>query len=151
MDAGMKVTFLLPLPSSKCVISKYIPFPLKKKIYVTFKKSFWPENHHLILCSDSFVPQFWMYTAEEPVVIGFLTGDVAKNASSLPQEQVIDTFVKQLDAVYGVANKTDPELARPASTNVKFGSVLLTFSFFLLFVFVIFISFVRIVFANTSI
>ena len=99
---------------------------------MTFKKSFWPENHHLILCSDSFVPQFWMYTAEEPVVIGFLTGDVAKNASSLPQEQVIDTFVKQLDAVYGVANKTDPELARPASTNFKFGSVLITSLFLII-------------------
>lgn len=73
------------------------------QILLKFSKKFWPSNHGLVVCSDSFVSQYWTFEADPaapPVIAGFCTGDQARNIGSMSHDVVVDTFLKQLDAIY---------------------------------------------------
>lgn len=92
----------------------------------------------IFLDSASQVPQFWTYGKDVPIVTGFVTGipplplldflprhlasvelgvcsrfwllagDQAAAASALPPRQAADSFIKQLDAVYGTESNPRP-------------------------------------------
>jgi hypothetical protein len=72
------------------------------QILLKFSKKFWPSSHSLVVCSDCFVPQFWTYpmVSDCNVIMGFAAGDQARNIGQLSAEVIVDSFLKQLDAIY---------------------------------------------------
>lgn len=69
----------------------------------------------MVVCSDSFVSQFWTYPAlpDANVIMGFATGDQARNIGHLSAEVIVDSFLKQLDAIYASqANGVNPGASR---------------------------------------
>jgi monoamine oxidase len=102
------IQFVPSLPQDKLRGIAGLRMDAGMKIFAKFNKTFWQEKHHLVICADTFVPQFWTYGKDVPIVTGFVTGDQAAAASALPPRQAADSFIKQLDAVYGTESNPRP-------------------------------------------
>ena len=88
------------------------------KVLLSFTRRFWDPSMLLVFCADSVVSQIW---ADPPrptyaeagdchVLTGFITGSQAKAASGWSAWEVVDAFLKQLDAMFATQ-----EVPRPAS------------------------------------
>jgi len=74
------IKFIPALPEEKNTAARALQMDPALKILLKFSKKFWPSNHGLVVCSDSFVSQYWTYEADSaapPVICGFCTGDQA--------------------------------------------------------------------------
>eukprot|EP01111_Echinosteliopsis_oligospora_P015763 TRINITY_DN632_c0_g1_i1.p1 TRINITY_DN632_c0_g1~~TRINITY_DN632_c0_g1_i1.p1 ORF type:complete len:463 (+),score=118.47 TRINITY_DN632_c0_g1_i1:238-1626(+) len=88
------------------------------KIYLRFTKRFWPANHQLIICSDSFIPQIWFddrpfiateaHPSEHHVCVGFATGDQADAIGKMKLNDAVDAFLHQLNTMYGSREEPNP-------------------------------------------
>ena len=88
------------------------------KVLLSFTRRFWDPSMLLVFCADSVVSQIWAdpprptyaEAGECHVLTGFITGSQAKAASGWSAWEIVDAFLKQLDAMFATQ-----EVPRPAS------------------------------------
>lgn len=107
------------------------------KVLMHFSASFWPTNAHGIICSDCFLPEFWVNSTrgvghlipnDDPdvealtaaaeqrevqhLVTGFAGSECADRLSLLDADEIFDKFLDQLDAIFGT-----PDCPTPARSS----------------------------------
>mmetsp|Transcript_16926 Transcript_16926/g.36620 ORF Transcript_16926/g.36620 Transcript_16926/m.36620 type:complete len:442 (+) Transcript_16926:98-1423(+) len=110
------ITFSPPLPPAKQDAIRRIKMGNVVKIILTFKEAFWPPEMYDVVCTDAFVPEFWMlkYPATNPgqghphCIVGFLSGTYADAASAMPPRGAVDAFLNQLNEIYGKPGNPKP-------------------------------------------
>lgn len=107
------VTFTPPLPQPKLRAIKSIGMSSCVKVVLAFSERFWPEDLFDVVCTDCFLPEFWITqyppaldkancsTLGKFTVVGFLAGELALAASKLPQAEIINRSLLQLDRIFG--------------------------------------------------
>lgn len=114
------LNFSPPLPAPKLAAIHRVKMGNAVKIFLTFKRRFWPETMYDIVCPDSFVPEFWMLTYPHTapgqghpyLITGFLAGESADAVARMPEQTAVTAFLKQLDTIF--ASKEDPTPATSA-------------------------------------
>lgn len=108
------------------------------KVLMHFTDLFWPANAHGVICSDCFLPEFWVNSSKgvghlipngdalaealyaddahadrEPqyLVTGFAGSDCADRLKSLDADEIIEKFLDQLDMIYGTDERPSPARA----------------------------------------
>lgn len=83
------------------------------QVVLAFSERFWPEDLFDVVCTDCFLPEFWITqypptldkancsTLGKFTVVGFLAGELALAASKLPQAEIINRSLLQLDRIFG--------------------------------------------------
>nr|CCA16126.1 unnamed protein product [Albugo laibachii Nc14] len=90
------------------------------KIILVVSKRFWPADTHGVICSDMFIPEFWINSnagigflhdfADNRkelsseiyyTITGFATAEFADNLKKFTENQIICQFLNQLDLMYG--------------------------------------------------
>lgn len=122
LQAGA-IEFSPALPKAKQEAIQRIQLADAVKIHLTFNKRFWPEDCHGVVCTGTFVPEFWINTNsgigayrdsdDSPVVgaasasvetvyviTGFATSKFARRIVGAGHDVAIATFLSQLDAVF---------------------------------------------------
>jgi monoamine oxidase len=85
-------------------------------VFLVFSAAFWPEDLFDVVCTDSFLPEFWVTryppvpggAAGSPaspegqfVVTGFAAGTRAEELSQYRDGTIIIKALKQLDLIFG--------------------------------------------------
>mmetsp|Transcript_12835 Transcript_12835/g.22635 ORF Transcript_12835/g.22635 Transcript_12835/m.22635 type:complete len:387 (+) Transcript_12835:239-1399(+) len=87
------------------------------KIILSFSERFWPEDMYDVVCTDSFVPEFWMlhypHTDHSAglgkyTVVGFVAGAQVGLIQDKPHAELVRRFTEQLDDIYGSATSHKP-------------------------------------------
>jgi monoamine oxidase len=105
------ITFIPELPKEKLAAAKKVGMGPAMKVILKFSRAFWPKNMQLVICSESFVSQMWMkggpdFGLNTPyLIVGFVTGDSVKYMHRMTSEAIVQTFLRQLDVMFG--NETD--------------------------------------------
>jgi hypothetical protein len=129
------IEYLPALPQSKVDAVNSFGMHRAAKIHLHMTERFWPENTHGVVCSDCFIPEFWIngtqsvghlidngdekYPADkeqaqkqlmEPqyLITGFASSECANKLSKLPEKKILETFVSQLDMIYGTKDNPTP-------------------------------------------
>ena len=79
------------------------------QVILAFSRPFWPEQFFDVICTDCFIPEFWVTsypaTAQDSStlhsMVGFIAGKKAEVLSSMPHSDIILNALKQLDQIYG--------------------------------------------------
>jgi hypothetical protein len=108
------VTFSPSLPKPKLEAIQSIGMNNCVKVLLAFSDSFWPKDIFDVVCSNCFLPEFWVtqYPSSANhsdgesavggfVVVGFMAGEVAAAAAKLPEAEVIQRSLWQLDEIFG--------------------------------------------------
>ncbi|WIA08987.1 hypothetical protein OEZ85_008401 [Tetradesmus obliquus] len=115
-----RISFSPALPEPKAAAIKRLRFGNAAKIIIAFNKRFWPERLYDVICTHSFVPEFWMTqhaVIDEAnkhlhAVVGFLAGPRADALAGMGAEAAVQKFLAQLDQIFG--SSTDPQPATSA-------------------------------------
>jgi monoamine oxidase len=112
-------TFNPPLPTAKVKAIHSIGMNNCVKVLMAFSERFWPEDMFDVVCTHSFLPEFWVtqypstvsHTDEQTaigkfVVVGFMAGEVAEAASKSPETEVMRRSLLQLDEIFGEVPET---------------------------------------------
>lgn len=111
------ISFTPPLPASKQTALQRIKMGNVIKVILGFKDKFWPENMYDCVCTDSFVPEFWMLRypptnkaagIPQHVVVGFVAGTHMEAIADKPHEEMVQSFTKQLDQIFGTPDNPSP-------------------------------------------
>lgn len=102
------------------------------KVLMHFTECFWPANAHGVICSDCFLPEFWVNNSKgvghlidngdeqlatiygsadgetQYLVTGYAGSDCADRLTSLDSQEIIEKFLDQLDAIYGTEARPTP-------------------------------------------
>ncbi|KAF8072874.1 PAO3 [Scenedesmus sp. PABB004] len=119
LQAG-RIGFTPPLPADKVAAIRRLRMGNAAKVIVAFSRRFWPERLYDVVCTDCFVPEFWMtrHAVTDPAherlhaCVGFIAGPRADALSGMAPEAAAAAFVGQLDEIFGTP--ADP---RPASDS----------------------------------
>eukprot|EP00878_Enallax_costatus_P027136 GHUV01029188.1.p1 GENE.GHUV01029188.1~~GHUV01029188.1.p1 ORF type:complete len:433 (+),score=137.10 GHUV01029188.1:367-1665(+) len=121
-----RIAFRPALPAAKTAAVKRIRMGNAAKIIIAFNQRFWPERLYDVICTHTFVPEFWM-TQHEVVdqqnkalhaVVGFLAGPRADALAHITADQAVQQFLDQLDEIFG-----SPANPQPASSSYVKGHV----------------------------
>lgn len=105
--------------SSECSSFLLTCILLCLQVLMSFSDSFWPNDMFDVVCTNCFLPEFWVTQypstsnhtdGETPlgkfVVVGFMAGDVAAAAAKLPEAEVLRRSLLQLDEIFGQLPQT---------------------------------------------
>lgn len=81
------------------------------QVILAFSQPFWPAGFFDVVCTDCFMPEFWVThypaTSSDPAtaglccITGFVAGARAKDMSHLSQTTVVTQSLAQLDQIFG--------------------------------------------------
>jgi len=113
------LTFSPSLPKLKLEAIHSIGMNNCVKVLMAFSDSFWPSDMFDVVCTNCFLPEFWVtqypstsnYTDGKTslgkfVVVGFMAGESAAAAAKLPEAEVIRRSLLQLDEIFGQLPQT---------------------------------------------
>ncbi|EIE19221.1 amine oxidase [Coccomyxa subellipsoidea C-169] len=141
-----RIIFSPPLPAEKTAAISRIKMSNAVKVIFAFSWPFWPTGFFDVVCTDSFMPEFWVTeypaTSSDPAtaglccMVGFVAGARAEEISHLSQTAVITRSLAQLDHIFGKRSQNSPGnprnmglLVLMASRRGDFGNVSLIFRF----------------------
>ena len=106
------IEFHPPLPNAKLRAIDTVKMHGGLKITCQFMKQFWSEHLQMLYAVDCWISTMWMFSlGPNPegevcyVVTGFETADLAEKKKDLPEQEVLDNFLKQLDTMFGYVLK----------------------------------------------
>lgn len=124
------ITFEPPLPEAKQQALSRLKMTNAIKVILMFSQAFWPADLFDVVCTDSFIPEFWITSYPVPqakrrtdsavhgtaqaskgklhAVVGFITGRRAVSASSMAESAVVQQFLQQLDRIFGSVPANQP-------------------------------------------
>eukprot|EP00029_Vermamoeba_vermiformis_P008929 TRINITY_DN4301_c0_g1_i1.p1 TRINITY_DN4301_c0_g1~~TRINITY_DN4301_c0_g1_i1.p1 ORF type:complete len:450 (-),score=112.22 TRINITY_DN4301_c0_g1_i1:8-1357(-) len=112
-DADIK--FTPELPKEKVLASQKVGMGMALKVILKFSQlPFWPKDMQLCICSESIFPQIWLEGGPSRglnapyLVVAFVSGDAAKNIQGMSDKLVVDSFLKQLDTMFGNEQDSNP-------------------------------------------
>jgi monoamine oxidase len=113
------IQFAPPLPADKREALERLCVRGALKVVAKFSRRFWPADMHGAICSDAPVPEFWARDAgawvgangeprpagQQPardyhVLCGYATAGFHANLTCFSEQQIVDTFVAQLDHIF---------------------------------------------------
>ena len=76
---------------------------------LAFSRPFWPEGFFDVVCTDCFIPEFWVTSypgsaCAEPALhcmVGFVAGKKAEDMSHIRLSNIITNTLNQLDQMFG--------------------------------------------------
>ena len=76
---------------------------------LAFSSPFWPEGFFDVVCTDCFIPEFWVTSypgsaAASPALhcmVGFVAGKKAEEMSHMRPSNIITNTLNQLDQMFG--------------------------------------------------
>jgi monoamine oxidase len=79
------------------------------KVILAFSKAFWPEGFFDVVCTDCFIPEFWVTSYASRAgsstgvhcMTGFIAGKRAEDLSALRPSNIITNALNQLDQMFG--------------------------------------------------
>ena len=86
------------------------------QVVLAFRQPFWPAELFDVICVDCFIPEFWVTSypiadgtpadghLASHTMVGFVTGQRAVIASALPEAEVVQRTLQQLDRMFGEAH-----------------------------------------------
>ncbi|OWZ24460.1 hypothetical protein PHMEG_000468 [Phytophthora megakarya] len=127
-----KIAYTPALPQEK--IDAVASFDMRRagKVLLHMSGRFWPENAHGVVCSDCFLPEFWINstqgighlkpngdklcaqqetkTPDEPqyLITGYAGALYAEKFVGMEHEMIIEGFLDQLDMIYGTVDDPSP-------------------------------------------
>jgi monoamine oxidase len=126
----LDIAYTPSLPPAKQVAVESFGMRRAAKVLMHFTTRFWPSNTHGVICSDSFVPEFWVNSSVgvghfidngdathkqrnddgdvQYLVTGFAGADCADRFTQLAEEEIVARFLEQLDAIYGTELEPKP-------------------------------------------
>lgn len=122
------MTFSPQLPAEKQGAIDRIRMGNVIKVILGFSERFWPEDCYDVVCTDSFVPEFWMLRYPETnsspgaaahVVVGFVAGWHVEKLMGRPEHEMVDRFVQQLDEIFATDANPKPATKHLCKSYVK--------------------------------
>eukprot|EP00877_Chromochloris_zofingiensis_P015153 jgi/Chrzof1/9892/Cz04g19260.t1 len=120
-----KLQFSPALPAYKTAAIQRLRMGNAVKIMVAFKQRFWPERMYDVVCTDMFVPEFWMTqhtpvdaTCTHHVITGFIAGERADVVSRMDPQQAIQAFLQQLNTMFGTQQHPHPATSAYVTAHV---------------------------------
>eukprot|EP00891_Asterochloris_glomerata_P008389 jgi/Astpho2/8389/e_gw1.00122.39.1_t len=101
------VAFRPPLPAPKLAALDRVKMSNAIKVILVFSKPFWPPDFFDVVCTDCFIPEFWVTTYPTAggesllCMTGFAAGTRAEEMSKMRQGTVILKTLAQLDQMFG--------------------------------------------------
>lgn len=96
-----QLNFIPPLSDEKRKAIQSYGMGNAVKLILRFNKRFWPTNCHGVICSFSFVPEFWIHDPSDNqtfALVGFATDDFADRI--VQASDPIERFLQQLDEMF---------------------------------------------------
>ncbi|TMW56550.1 hypothetical protein Poli38472_006560 [Pythium oligandrum] len=127
----LDIEYLPELPEAKQVAVRSFGMRRAAKVFMHFTDSFWPANTHGVICSDCFLPEFWVNSTQgvgeliengdeeypasksadqevQYLVTGFAGADCADRLHLLTEEEIVSRFLSQLDMIYATEENPTP-------------------------------------------
>lgn len=129
-----KIAYTPALPQQK--LNAVASFDMRRagKVLLHMKGRFWPENTHGVICSDCFLPEFWINSTEgighlkangdilcvkneiknpddgeaQYLITGFAGALYADKFVGMEHKLIIEGFLDQLDMIYGTLDEPSP-------------------------------------------
>ncbi|KAF4322749.1 hypothetical protein G195_002195 [Phytophthora kernoviae 00238/432] len=126
-----KITYTPALPQEK--MDAVASFDMRRagKVLLHMSGRFWPENAHGVICSDCFLPEFWINStqgighlktngdktcessADKPenvqyLITGYAGALYAERFVNMDTDKIIQGFLDQLDLLYGTVEEPSP-------------------------------------------
>ncbi|KAG1710856.1 hypothetical protein DVH05_013579 [Phytophthora capsici] len=129
-----KITYTPTLPLEK--IDAVASFDMRRagKVLLHMSGRFWAENAHGVVCSDCFLPEFWFNSTNgighlkpngdtlcvenesnkvadgetQYLITGFAGALYAESFVGIDHEKIIESFLDQLDMIYGTVDEPSP-------------------------------------------
>lgn len=101
-----------PLSERRSRIYKLIRMEPCIKIALRFRRRFYPEDFHGMICSDCPVPEFWSIARKDSndcIMMAFATSSYASRLSNMSRLQLRTTILSQLDRIFGNGKKPASE------------------------------------------
>jgi monoamine oxidase len=119
------IEFIPRLPEAKTRAAETIQMGNAAKIFIGFRKTLWPENLFDVVCTNCFLPEFWITkypdsplpreatSSEEAARIAetralitfFIAGDLADHLAKMDEKAIFDKAIVQLDAIFKTSCK----------------------------------------------
>ncbi|KAG6977464.1 hypothetical protein JG688_00000294 [Phytophthora aleatoria] len=129
-----KIAYTPSLPQEK--IDAVASFDMRRagKVLLHMSGCFWPEDAHGVVCSDCFLPEFWINSTQgighlkpngdklcaeketnkpedsetQYLITGYAGALYAEKFVSMDHEKIIEGFLDQLDMIYGTVDEPSP-------------------------------------------
>ena len=119
------VKFIPRLPAAKINAAETIQMGNAAKVFIGFSEIVWPEDLFDVVCTDCFLPEFWITTypksshprqaknareaeaiaATKGLVTFFVAGDLANKIAKMKESDVIAKAIEQLDRIFKTSCK----------------------------------------------
>eukprot|EP01024_Parvocaulis_polyphysoides_P014875 TRINITY_DN16273_c0_g1_i4.p1 TRINITY_DN16273_c0_g1~~TRINITY_DN16273_c0_g1_i4.p1 ORF type:complete len:219 (+),score=35.95 TRINITY_DN16273_c0_g1_i4:37-657(+) len=104
-----QIKFVPELPKWKMDAIQRVKMSYAIKVIIGFEQKFWADDLYDVVCTDMFLPEFWMTTypfqqgsiGAPYGVTGFLAGEAAEKVSQIRKADVVRRFLDQLDEIFG--------------------------------------------------
>ncbi|CAL8464484.1 g4019 [Coccomyxa elongata] len=124
-----RLRFSPPLPADKRGAISRVKMSNAMKVILAFSRPFWPADFFDVVCTDCFMPEFWVTeypaTCSDPAtaglccITGFVAGAAAEEMSRLSQTTVVTRSLAQLDRIFGTAERRHPATAAFVRAHVE--------------------------------
>ena len=115
-----KVSFIPRLPAAKIRAAETVQIGNAAKVYIGFDKILWPEDLFDVVCTNCFLPEFWItkypvspvareaksseeaarIAATRAVITFFVAGDLADEIAKMDERELFSRAIDQLDAIF---------------------------------------------------
>lgn len=127
------IAYVPCLPQAKADAVESFGMRRAAKVLMHFTDSFWPENAHGVICSDCFLPEFWVNSTKgvghlisngdavpevlaaktadgevQYLVTGYAGSECADRLALLESDEILDKFLDQLDMIFGTEERPTP-------------------------------------------
>ncbi|GAQ86734.1 hypothetical protein KFL_003080050 [Klebsormidium nitens] len=137
------IEFCPPLSESKLRAARSIGMSTALKIVCAFSYRFWPADLFDVVCTHTFVPEVWFttYPPSPPaipaprernpappkllgavVAIGFVAGDQAHQIAQLPEKEIFERFLAQLDTMFAAPERHADVSSDASGSGAKDGN-----------------------------
>lgn len=124
-NAKNRVRFIPQLPAAKTRAAETIQIGNAAKLFVGFRKIVWPEDVFDVVCTNCFLPEFWITkypksplarevaSSEEAKLVAetvglvtfFIAGDLADELDKMNRDVMFQRAIDQLDTIFNVSCK----------------------------------------------
>ncbi|EEY57897.1 uncharacterized protein PITG_00484 [Phytophthora infestans T30-4] len=126
-----KIAYIPVLPQEK--IDAVASFDMRRagKVLLHMSGRFWPEDAHGVVCSDCFLPEFWINSTQgighlksngdelcadmetkgseaQYLITGYAGALYAEKFVAVDHKKIIEGFLDQLDMIYGTVDEPSP-------------------------------------------
>lgn len=102
----------LHAPAEAATLPGYVLLTLSStllQVILAFSEAFWPEGFFDVVCTDCFIPEFWVTSYASKAgsstavhcMTGFIAGKRAEDLSALRPSNIITKSLNQLDQIFG--------------------------------------------------